>query len=72
MDEICTGAVGAVRQHRDGYGNPGVSGLGYVSVVKLSTGQDDAGGTRPSGRTPCTPGRSRSSTASCSAARIRT
>ncbi len=35
---IVDGAVGAFDDYCDGYGNPGASGLGYVSVLKLSTG----------------------------------
>ena len=32
------GAIGPFDDHCDGYGNPGSSGVGYVSVLKLSTG----------------------------------
>ncbi|MEO9174589.1 MAG: histidine decarboxylase, pyruvoyl type [Gaiellales bacterium] len=38
LDEIVNGAVGPFDDYCDGYGNPGASGLGYVSVLKLSTG----------------------------------
>jgi histidine decarboxylase len=37
-DEIVNGAVGPFDDYCDGYGNPGSSGLGYISVLKLSTG----------------------------------
>lgn len=38
LDQITTGAVGPFDDYCDGYGNPGASGLGYISVLKLSTG----------------------------------
>lgn len=37
--EIVNGAVGPFDSYCDGYGNPGSSGLGYVSVLKLETGK---------------------------------
>ncbi|MGO9083439.1 MAG: histidine decarboxylase, pyruvoyl type [Streptosporangiaceae bacterium] len=37
-DEVVDGAVGPFDDYCDGYGNPGASGLGYVCVLKLSTG----------------------------------
>lgn len=36
---IVAGAVGPFARHSDGYGNPGSSGLGYISVLTLSTGK---------------------------------
>ncbi|WP_041354972.1 histidine decarboxylase, pyruvoyl type [Nitrosococcus halophilus] len=39
LTEIVKGAVGPFPSHSDGYGNPGASGLGYISVVTLQTGQ---------------------------------
>jgi hypothetical protein len=36
--EIVSGAVGPFDDYCDGYGNPGASGLEYISVLKLSTG----------------------------------
>jgi histidine decarboxylase len=36
--EIVNGAVGPFEDYCDGYGNPGASGLGYISVLKLATG----------------------------------
>ena len=36
--EVVNGAVGPFDDYCDGYGNPGSSGIGYVSVLKLSTG----------------------------------
>ena len=32
------GAIGPFDDYCDGYGNPGSSGVGYVSVLRLSTG----------------------------------
>ena len=37
-DEVVNGAIGPFDDYCDGYGNPGASGLGYISVLKLSTG----------------------------------
>jgi len=37
--KIVAGAVGPFARHSDGYGNPGASGLGYISVLTLSTGK---------------------------------
>ena len=36
--DVINGAIGPFDDYCDGYGNPGASGLGYVSVLKLSTG----------------------------------
>jgi histidine decarboxylase len=36
--QIVEGSVGPFDEYCDGYGNPGASGNGYVSVLKLSTG----------------------------------
>ena len=36
--DIVNGAVGPFDDYCDGYGNPGSSGIGYISVLKLSTG----------------------------------
>ena len=36
--QIVEGSVGPFDEYCDGYGNPGSSGNGYVSVLKLSTG----------------------------------
>ena len=36
--DVVNGAVGPFDDYCDGYGNPGSSGIGYVSVLKLSTG----------------------------------
>ena len=38
LDEVVNGAIGPFDDYCDGYGNPGASGLGYISVLKLSTG----------------------------------
>lgn len=38
LDEVVSGAIGPFDDYCDGYGNPGASGLGYISVLKLSTG----------------------------------
>jgi len=38
LKEIVDGAIGPFDDYCDGYGNPGSSGLGYISVLKLSTG----------------------------------
>ena len=32
LEEIVNGAVGPFDSYCDGYGNPGASGLGYISV----------------------------------------
>ena len=39
LQDIVNGAVGPFDFYCDGYGNPGASGLGYVSVLKLQTGK---------------------------------
>lgn len=36
---VVRGAVGPFDAYCDGYGNPGASGLGYISVLKLQTGK---------------------------------
>ena len=36
--DVINGAIGPFEDYCDGYGNPGSSGLGYVCVLKLSTG----------------------------------
>ena len=36
--QVVKGAVGPFDDYCDGYGNPGASGIGYISVLKLSTG----------------------------------
>ena len=36
--DVINGAIGPFDDYCDGYGNPGASGIGYVSVLKLSTG----------------------------------
>ena len=36
--DVVNGAVGPFDDYCDGYGNPGSSGVGYISVLKLSTG----------------------------------
>jgi histidine decarboxylase len=38
LEEVVDGAVGPFDDYCGGYGNPGSSGVGYVSVLKLSTG----------------------------------
>jgi histidine decarboxylase len=38
LEQVVDGAVGPFDDYCGGYGNPGSSGLGYVSVLKLSTG----------------------------------
>jgi histidine decarboxylase len=38
LEEVVNGAVGPFDDYCDGYGNPGPSGVGYVSVLTLSTG----------------------------------
>jgi histidine decarboxylase len=39
LEEVVNGAVGPFDSYCDGYGNPGASGLGYISVLKLETGK---------------------------------
>ncbi len=39
LKKVVNGAVGPFDVYCDGYGNPGSSGLGYVSVLKLETGK---------------------------------
>ncbi len=39
LESIVEGAIGPFSSHSDGYGNPGASGRGYISVVTLHTGQ---------------------------------
>ena len=38
LEQVVDGAVGPFDDYCGGYGNPGSSGIGYVSVLKLSTG----------------------------------
>ncbi len=38
LQDVVGGAIGPFDDYCDGYGNPGSSGPGYISVVKLSTG----------------------------------
>lgn len=38
LETVINGAVGPFDEYCDGYGNPGSSGLGYISVMTLSTG----------------------------------
>jgi len=38
LEEVVDGAVGPFDDYCGGYGNPGSSGIGYISVLKLSTG----------------------------------
>jgi histidine decarboxylase len=38
LEQIVNGALGPFDAYCDGYGNPGASGLGYISVLKLETG----------------------------------
>jgi histidine decarboxylase len=38
LSAVVDGAVGPFDRYCDGYGNPGPSGIGYVSVLTLSTG----------------------------------
>ncbi|MBU1166930.1 histidine decarboxylase, pyruvoyl type [Patescibacteria group bacterium] len=37
--EIVNAAVGPYDKYCDGYGNPGSSGVGYISVLTLDTGK---------------------------------
>ena len=39
IEDVVDGAVGPFEDYCDGYGNPGSSGLGYISVLTLSTGK---------------------------------
>ncbi|MBF0273781.1 MAG: histidine decarboxylase, pyruvoyl type [Nitrospinae bacterium] len=38
LKDVVNGAVGPFDDYCDGYGNPGASGNGYISVITLSTG----------------------------------
>jgi len=38
IEDVVNGAVGPFDFYSDGYGNPGASGIGYVSVLTLETG----------------------------------
>ncbi len=38
LNQVLNGAIGPFEDHCDGYGNPGATGLGYVSLLKLETG----------------------------------
>lgn len=39
LEDIVNGAIGPFENYCDGYGNPGSSGLGYISVLTLETGK---------------------------------
>ena len=39
LEQVVDGAIGPFDDYCDGYGNPGSSGLGYISVLTLSTGK---------------------------------
>lgn len=39
LEQVVNGAVGPFENYCDGYGNPGTSGVGYISVLTLSTGK---------------------------------
>ncbi|NOZ23243.1 MAG: histidine decarboxylase [Planctomycetes bacterium] len=39
LPKVVRGAVGPFDLYCDGYGNPGASGVGYISVLKLETGK---------------------------------
>ena len=39
LKQVVNGAVGPFEDYCDGYGNPGASGVGYISVLTLSTGK---------------------------------
>jgi len=38
IEGVVNGAVGPFDSYCDGYGNPGASGLGYISVLTLEIG----------------------------------
>ncbi len=38
LKHVLNGAIGPFDDYCDGYGNPGASGLGYLSILKLETG----------------------------------
>lgn len=38
LEDVVNGAISPFDDYCDGYGNPGASGMGYISVLKLSTG----------------------------------
>ncbi|MBA7712407.1 Histidine decarboxylase proenzyme [subsurface metagenome] len=38
IEAVVNGAVGPFDSYCDGYGNPGATGLGYISVLTLETG----------------------------------
>jgi histidine decarboxylase len=38
LADVVNGAVSPFDDYCDGYGNPGASGMGYISVLKISTG----------------------------------
>jgi len=39
LTDVVNGAIGPFAGYCDGYGNPGASGVGYISVLTLSTGK---------------------------------
>jgi len=39
LKEVVNGTLGPFDSYCDGFGNPGSSGLGYISVLKLETGK---------------------------------
>ncbi len=42
LEQVVNGAVGPFAGYCDGYGNPGASGLGYISLLKLEAGLSPA------------------------------
>ncbi len=42
LEQVVNGAVGPFARYCDGYGNPGASGLGYISLLKLEVGLSPA------------------------------
>jgi histidine decarboxylase len=42
LEQVVNGAVGPFERYCDGYGNPGASGLGYISLLKLEVGMSPA------------------------------
>lgn len=39
LEDVVNGAVSSFENYCDGYGNPGLNGLGYISVLTLETGK---------------------------------
>ncbi len=39
LTDVVHGAIGPFSDHCDGYGNPGATGLGYITVLTLETGR---------------------------------